>query len=992
MENDKLQAVSELEPLTKSLAEFAREELNNAFVMELQAYESFIDIYQNALKDYHSACLKFKEEKHVSAFLYKNIQLNNQIQEALGQFSKLDEVLLLPQTYKKIAHEALEHFSNLGKTDESFFYGIIEKTSRFQEQNKHKLEKKFDELVTKVYTEPEIEESEQINSLIYLYFDQSILDLLKNKEEALQEIYKQFAELTNHLRAEFELNTVFSQKLDKVKFTYENLNPIDFEWDLILEANSKTEIIKKNFQLFLDELIPALESSILDFNFGSLSKQKAKTLEKTHLLKYQNEYFNKFIKTTSNWRYTRLAISDDWCLDLEINVLKHRIIKEYLDFVNFFNNNFNEPLFKDLAVFKQQLEKLASDLNKKSTILNDENIFDVLRDFKIQIKKDLLIKTLPAIRNHINNSNLINEIVAFEKTAENSFSSVSQERKLMKTPDYLRAISSSELETISPNDLVSFEIKPKFIQVFPAFQRAIIDHIQKLILAIETAPNISIYSIESATQFFEENKQIEQTVTICNEGLKRSISKVNETILLHENFVKNEIEKLSISINEMASSIIEITDNESAMYIKMRVLKAKAIARTKDARDKMLTKIRKFLPVVIEKSKTYFQFLQDSSQKFAKQFIYEKSSNFISTDVSDFLSATQSSLSKLPYVYQRLFSFEPLKTFELYVERKVQMEMLNLAFSKWNEEKFSPVVLIGERGSGKTTFIRKFFKNKTTNEDIIYLDLHAENKSPEEIYHQIAALVNEVKPNQGVKRILSLDGLERIFQAKIDGFEYLLRLFKLISQTHKDIFWIVSVHTISWQYFDKTIHASNYFGYHIQLNELGVNELINLIESRHNLSGYKIYFHDSLKKRGVLSSNSTLSETDRQENFKKTFYSAMNKNVQGNILQTYLYWMRSAELKENDTISISMDNKLDFDFVRSIPAQKLLILRSILIHNGLSLEKLAEIFRTNLFSTEMQLIQMTDDGILKPSNGIYNVNPLIYKQLIKHLNNINLLH
>lgn len=991
MENNKLQAVSELEPLTKSLAEFAREALNNTFIQELHAYQSFIDIYQNALIAYHSACLKFKEEKHVSAFLYKNIQLNNQIQEALTQLSSLNEVLL-PNAFREIASKALEYFSNLGKTEEFFFYGIIEKTSRSQAQNKHLIEKKYDELLAKVYSKPELEESEKINSRIYLFFEKSILDLLKGKEAELQEIYRQFAELTSDLHAEFELNTIFSQKLDKVNFTYQSLDPKDFEWDLVLAASGKVEIIQKNFNLFVDELIRILEHSILNFNFASLSAQKAKTLKKTLLLKSQNNYFNKLVKTTANWHNTRLAFADDWGLSLEITVLKQRIIQKYIDFVNFFNANFNAFLFKELEVFKQQFDELASELNKEAAEINDENIFDVLRDFKIQLKKDMIIKTLPIIRNHLNNSNLINEIVAFEKVAENSFSSVSQERRLMKMPDYSKAATNFELETISPNDLVSFEIKPKFIQLFPAFQRAIIDHIQKLIIAIETAPNISIYSIESAVQHFDENKQADQALTICHEGLKRSITKVNETRALHETFVKTEVEKLSRSINEMTASINEITDNESAMYIKMRVLKAKAIARSKDARNQILSKIRKFLPLLMEKSKFYSDFLQDSSQRLVKQFSYEKSSNFITTDVSDFLSATQSSISRLPYVYQRLFSFEPLKTFELYVERKAQMEMLNLAFLKWKEERFSPVVLIGEKGSGKTTFILKFFKNKTTNEEAFYLDLLSENNTPAEIYNQITTLVDQINPNQAAKRIIAIDGLERIFQSKINGFEYLLKFFKLISQTHKNIFWLVSVQTISWQYFDKSIQASNYFGYHIHLNELNVNDLINLIESRHNLSGYPIYFDDTLKKRGLLAGNKILNESERQENLRKNYYLEMNKNVQGNITQTYLYWLRSAELKENDTITISTDNKLDFDFVRSIPAQKLLILRSILIHNGLSLEKLAEIFRTDLFETEMQLIQMTDDGILKPSDGIYNANPLIYKQLIKHLNNINLLH
>ena len=991
MENNKLQMASEVKPLADSIKAIAQEELTNAFNKELKAYQSFIGEYHKTLQDYHTDFLQFKEDKHITTFLYKNIHLNNQIQEALSKLSDKNEELFLPNAFRTIADKALEFYGSLGTSSESVFFGIIEKTSAFQNQNRSQFEKKAEELLAQVYKKPELDSSETLNSLIYLYFEKSVLDVLKENEPNLNEFYRHFAEISNDLWAEFDLNTFFSQKLDKAKYKYESLEPDDFNWNLVFKAAEKIEVIEKDFQLFVEELILVLENSILDFNISTLYVHKAKVLRKEDLFKSQSKYFDKFEKAKSNWRNTRLALADDWCLDLEISVLKQRIIQEYIDFVNFFTNDFNTPLFKNLDNFESQFNVLNDDFNSETSQSFEENVQEVLRKFKIRLKKELIVKSLPVIRNQLNSTKLIEEIVAFENVAEKSFSSVSKHRQLMKTPDYLREVTNWEIESISLYDLFSFEIKPKFIRVFPAFKIAIIEHTQKLLTALETSPNIAVFSIESAAQHFEENNQPTEVINICREGIKRSLIKVQETKALHEEFIKIEIDKLSSAIDVMVSSMKEITDNESAFRIKMRVAKAKALAQSKEVRDKILAKIKHFLPIVLEKSKVYYQFIQDSSQKFTKQFFYEKSSGFISTDISDFLNTTQSAISKLPYVYKRLFSFEPLKTFELYVKRTAPMDMLNLAFSKWKEEKFSPVVLIGEKGSGKTTFIRKFFKNKASNEEVFFFDLMAENKSPDELYQHIlesSRIVNHVK---GEKKIIALDGFERLFQSKINGFEYLLKLFKVISETQKDIFWIVSVHSISWLFFDNSIQASNYFGYQVHLNYLQFDELVNLIESRHNLSGYKIIFEDTQRKRGLLG-NTPLNPEELQEYLRKTFFTEMNKNVQGNILQTYLYWMRSAELKENNTIYVTSDNKLDFDFVRSIPAQKLLLLRSILIHNGLTTEKLAEIFRVNIFSMELQLIQLSDDGILTNFNNSYFVNPLIYKQLIKHLFNINLLH
>jgi sporulation-control protein spo0M len=102
--------------------------------------------------------------------------------------------------------------------------------------------------------------------------------------------------------------------------------------------------------------------------------------------------------------------------------------------------------------------------------------------------------------------------------------------------------------------------------------------------------------------------------------------------------------------------------------------------------------------------------------------------------------------------------------------------------------------------------------------------------------------------------------------------------------------------------------------------------------------------------------------------------------------------MRSASLTENKTIQIESESNLDFNFVRSIPSEKLILLRNILIHSGLDVNRLAKISRVDKSHMELQVQQLLDDGILTFSNDVFFVTPLIYKQLIKHLKDINLIH
>ncbi len=301
------------------------------------------------------------------------------------------------------------------------------------------------------------------------------------------------------------------------------------------------------------------------------------------------------------------------------------------------------------------------------------------------------------------------------------------------------------------------------------------------------------------------------------------------------------------------------------------------------------------------------------------------------------------------------------------------------------------MVIIGEKGSGKTTFINKFLKTKAKTENVFQLDLLAINKNPADLYQYILEKTQLDKPVPGEKKIVVLDGFERLYEARINGFEFLRKFFKIISDTQKDIFWIVAVHNISWNIFNKSIEAANYFDYHIYMNELDIEELNKLIESRHKLSGYPLVFAEKQKKKSLLSAKAGDWE-EQQKLLRTAYFNELNKRVQGNILQTFIYWMRSASLLDNRTIQIDSENNLDYTFVRNISAEKLILLKDILIHNGLDVNRMAKISRREIPEVELQVQQLVDDAILTNSEGVLFITPVVYKQIIKHLENINLIH
>jgi hypothetical protein len=95
---------------------------------------------------------------------------------------------------------------------------------------------------------------------------------------------------------------------------------------------------------------------------------------------------------------------------------------------------------------------------------------------------------------------------------------------------------------------------------------------------------------------------------------------------------------------------------------------------------------------------------------------------------------------------------------------------------------------------------------------------------------------------------------------------------------------------------------------------------------------------------------------------------------------------------ENEVIYIRQINEMDNSFIKSIPQSKLIILRNILIQNGITNQSHSQKSGEDLDMAKLQLDQMLDDGLLIRNQEFYFVNPLIYSQIVNELYLQNLLH
>jgi hypothetical protein len=225
---------------------------------------------------------------------------------------------------------------------------------------------------------------------------------------------------------------------------------------------------------------------------------------------------------------------------------------------------------------------------------------------------------------------------------------------------------------------------------------------------------------------------------------------------------------------------------------------------------------------------------------------------------------------------------------------------------------------------------------------------------------------------------------------RLHGFENLIRLFHLISQTNPCIFWLCTCLQYSWKYLDNTHLISDYFAHVIFLENLSSETLREAILKRHRPSGFEMVFlpSEDYKKNWILLRK---RKTIQQSTLQTDFFNSLKEYTKGNLSFAFLFWLRSV-IKVEDNVLYFQFKKLNTGFLRSLEVKKITSIYSILIHSGLTCDEHAEIFGISYNESFIQLMVMTDDGILRRTGEKYILNPLLYRHIVGHLESSNFIH
>lgn len=748
-----------------------------------------------------------------------------------------------------------------------------------------------------------------------------------------------------------------------------------------------SEILKKVFLEYQDTYnkINTIELSGKKFNDQKLQSK-------------HHEVNELYLKTNKGWGNTYFALFEVWRLDNERFLLKYKLLSS----LDKFKNKLSERI--DLNIVPK-LSSIATSLTESQKKFKDfagdkPELKALLISQRRFILKDLRHKKVPIAMESLIEQELAKLVGQIEIELGDNILNLTANATLLKSKTFSKETRLSDLHNFSLHELISHDTYPVFKKAVGHVKSSLVQDLDKVQKTLSEVNNISDFNLESALAMLErEEMSSEESLASAKEGLLRAGSKC-EVI---EKEIISIKEKVMIGLEAAVAVFIkqldELSDIEEIFDLQIRIAKAKALTRGKVYKGKAQDLFNESVPFVINYATRKVRQSIQYYNKLRDYYGLSKAPTLISAEISDYLAEVKSAISLLPFVYQRLFDVVPLKDRTFYEERTKEMIVLKRAYENWDRGHFAPTVVVGERGAGATTLINFFIKDQTTNYRVLRVSEFERPLNEGFIVKSIGSLFkdDDIDSSDDLigfinalpdKYVIIFENLQQYYLRKVGGFEMLKVLLKIMSRTHKKIFWISTCTIYSWNYLNKIIDISDFFGYINFLRGLEDEKIVQVILKRHQVSGYNIQFEPSITDR-LSRKYKSLTDLEKQAYLQTQFFISLNKFAGSNLSLALVYWLRSTKKVNGDTIIIGSMNANKFDFLSAISIEKLTILHALLLHETLSDTTVSDVLSRDIEDCSMLLLLLYDDGIIvKESNG-YSINPLLYRQTVNILKSKN---
>jgi hypothetical protein len=754
--------------------------------------------------------------------------------------------------------------------------------------------------------------------------------------------------------------------------------------------------LKNKLEASLFEAFQRFDADFAIVDTPDLPTQK---FRKKQLVQEQTKIITSYDSLIEKWGNTHLALLDDWSLDVDVMLLYFSVLNEFKLLNNQISDYINDNLSLNLGKLREFVNASAKRIESTKTLTEQRKL---LKEERVKNSEDFIDKMLAKTINKL--SGKINiHLESFNKKTMKLVEQVSNKRAIVKGRNYIKETKTSDIRWLAPRDLLNFEALPHFNQAIEEVEKFVEQHLEKARIKLIALGTVSDFSLESALMMLDEKKgSIKGSQQVVRDGYHRALIHLDEAEELMGKIKQDPLENLQTAINNFNIEIQKLKNTENVLELQMKIVKIRAVERSKKMRKEAWEWVVHFIPKTREFIYEQFKNTNALYVDLKKKIGINTEKPHISHELSDFLRKTEESLKKLPFVYQRLYQLTPTDEERFFVGRTKELQELKEAYENWQNNRYITTAIIGEKGSGISSLVLYFLKKKEEKLPIIHLELNAKIYQENDYYQFFAKAFGQDSFSSNdeiiqyihkrkIKSVFIIENLQHLYLKIVKGFACQKMFFDLMTNTWEQIFWIGAYTTHSWEYLEKTIQISSVFIKEIKLERFTDETLEDIIYKRNYLSGYRVEFQVSESSQSNKSFDK-MDEDSKQKYLKRIFFKELNQMSNGNVSLAQLYWLRSTHAIDEGVIKIQSLRDFDVSFDKELPSNYLFALHAILVHDGLVISDYAKVFNSPEYICRSDLAPMLEKGLLIKPRDKYNINPIIFRQVVDLLRSHNFIN
>ncbi len=326
---------------------------------------------------------------------------------------------------------------------------------------------------------------------------------------------------------------------------------------------------------------------------------------------------------------------------------------------------------------------------------------------------------------------------------------------------------------------------------------------------------------------------------------------------------------------------------------------------------------------------------------------------------------------EIPSIYRRLFRFEAVEDSRFLIGRNEELAAISEARALWETGRPVALLVVGTRGSGKTSLINCALSRSFPGVEISRGELSERVVNSGDLRQSLVEALGLSDPD-GIetelgadRRVVVLDEIERTFLREIGGFGAIRELQRLIATTCRTTLWVVACNQRASNLLDRVVNLGDGFSHRIDTASVSGESLREAIMVRHDLSGLGLQFLPP--PRSPVSALLHRAGVRRDTDSERIFFQRLEDESSGVFRAAFETWLSQIEWVHSNLLRVNPLGAPEIEpMVAELGQEDLFTLLAVMQHGSLTADEHARVFQQSPAASGADMDELIARELIEP--------------------------